>query len=85
MRLFIAKIEQDDQLQGLVLDAFENRDSDVNLTEVGREHGFEFTEEEGYAVWDELQNEEELSDFALELISGGTPISCESGSSTIHT
>jgi hypothetical protein len=80
VRLFIAKIEQDDQLQGLVLDAFENRDSDVNLTEVGHEHGFEFTEEEGYAVWDELQNEEELSDFALELVSGGLPINCSNGS-----
>ena len=32
----------------------------------------EFTEEEGLEVWNEIRNAEELSDFALELISGGS-------------
>jgi predicted ribosomally synthesized peptide with nif11-like leader len=76
VRLFIDKIEQDEELQDLVLNAFETKDPNVNLADVGREHGFEFTEEEGYEVWNELQNEDELSDFALELISGGVPLQC---------
>lgn len=73
VRLFIEKIEEDEELQDLVRNTFETKDSNVNLADVGREHGFEFTEGEGLEVWHELQNEEELSDFALELISGGVP------------
>lgn len=77
VRLFAEKIEQDEDLQAIVHDWYENPNSDVNLADVGREHGFEFTEEEGYEVWEEIQNEEELSDFALELIAGGVPINCQ--------
>jgi predicted ribosomally synthesized peptide with nif11-like leader len=77
VRLFIEKIEQDEELQELVRNAFETKDPNVNLADVGREHGFEFTEEEGLEVWEEVQNEDELSDFALELISGGVPVVCE--------
>lgn len=76
VRLFIEKAEQDEVLQDTVRKAFEAKD-EVNLTDLGREYGFEFTEEEGLEVWNEIQNDEELSDFALELISGGLPINCK--------
>lgn len=70
-RLFIEKIDQNNDLQELIINSLENQDSSVNLVEVGREHGFEFTEEEIRKVWSDILKEEELSDFALELISGG--------------
>lgn len=79
VRLFVEKIEQDEDLQAIVHDWYENPNSDANLADVGREHGFEFTEEEGREVWEEIQNGEELSDFALELISGGLPINTSGG------
>jgi predicted ribosomally synthesized peptide with nif11-like leader len=69
VRLFIEKVEQDEELKDLVHYWYNNHD--VNLVPYARKHGFDFTEEEGKEVWEEIQNEEELSDFALELISGG--------------
>lgn len=72
VRLFAEKIEHDEKLQEIVHNWYENPDSDINLAQIGQEHGFEFTEEEGLEVWEEIQNAEELSDFTLELISGGT-------------
>ena len=72
VRLFIEKAEQDEALQNIILNAFKNKEESINLVDLGREHGFEFTEEDGLEVWEEIQNEEELSDFTLELISGGS-------------
>lgn len=80
VRLFAEKIEQDEDLQDIVREWYDNPNSGINLAEIGLEHGFEFTEEEGYEVWEEIQNGEELSDFTLELISGGLPINCSNGS-----
>lgn len=76
VRLFIEKAEQDENLQDIILAAFETNDERINLIDLGREHGFEFTAEEGLEVWDELQNEEELSELTLELISGGSVVEC---------
>jgi len=77
VRLFIEKVEQDEKLQSQVLAAFE---TNQNVSGLGRQQGFEFTEEEGYEVWEEVQGEDELSDFALELVAGGLPINCSTGS-----
>lgn len=86
VRLFIKKVEQDEKLQAIVLDGFESKETTtLNLADLGREHGFEFTEEEGLEVWSEFQNKEELSDFALELVSGGAPVNCNSGTNDIST
>lgn len=71
VRLFIEKVEQDETLQEIVQDGFDSNHQNFNIVALGKEHGFEFTEEEALEVWDEIQNEEELSDFTLELISGG--------------
>lgn len=76
VHLFLEEIEQDEELQEIVQNWYENPESDINLVHIGQEHGFEFTEEEGLEVWNEIQDAEELSDFALELISGGTSALC---------
>ncbi len=72
VHLFIKKIEQDEKLQEIVQNWYKNPDSGINLTEIGREHGFEFTKQEGLEIWNQMQKEEELPDFALELIAGGS-------------
>ena len=44
----------------------------ADLVELGKENGFEFTQEELEAGWEELQESEEgLTDFELEVVSGG--------------
>ena len=45
-------------------------DGSVKLTKLAAEHGFEFTVEEAESVWNEAQGGE-LSDFELEVVSGG--------------
>ena len=44
----------------------------ADLVELGKENGFEFTQEELEAGWEELQESEEgLTDFELEVVNGG--------------
>ena len=44
----------------------------ADLVALGKENGFEFTQEELEAGWEELQESEEgLTDFELEVVSGG--------------
>ncbi len=44
----------------------------VDLVELVKENGFEFTQEELKAGWEELQESDEgLTDFELEVVSGG--------------
>ena len=44
----------------------------ADLVELGKENGFEFTQEELEAGWEELQESDEgLTDFELEVVSGG--------------
>ena len=44
----------------------------ADLVALGKESGFEFTQEELEAGWEELQESEEgLTDFELEVVSGG--------------
>ena len=44
----------------------------AGLVELGKENGFEFTQEELEAGWEELQESDEgLTDFELEVVSGG--------------
>ena len=45
-------------------------DGSLKLTKLAAEHGFEFTAEEAQTVWDAAQGGE-LSDFELEMVSGG--------------
>ena len=43
-----------------------------DLVALGKENGFEFTQEELEAGWEELQESDEgLTDFELEVVSGG--------------
>ena len=45
----------------------------ADLVALGKESGFEFTQEELEAGWEELQESEEgLTDFELEVVSGGS-------------
>jgi len=44
--------------------------------DIARNHGYAFTAQDLLAVADETTKSEELSDFDLELVSGGTPICC---------
>ena len=44
----------------------------ADLVELGKENGFEFTQEELESGWKELQESEEgLTDFELEVVNGG--------------
>ena len=44
----------------------------ADLVELGKENGYEFTQEELEIGWEELQESEEgLTDFELEVVSGG--------------
>ena len=44
----------------------------ADLVELGKENGFEFTQEELEAGWEELQeSDKELTAFELEVVSGG--------------
>ena len=44
----------------------------ADLVALGKENGFEFTQEELEAGWEELQESDEgLTDFELEVVSGG--------------
>ena len=44
----------------------------ADLVELGKESGFEFTQEELETGWEELQESDEgLTDFELEVVSGG--------------
>ena len=46
--------------------------SDPELVTLGKENGYEFTQEELEAGWEELQESDEgLTDFELEVVSGG--------------
>lgn len=69
--LFREKIAQDAQLQSILREAFLAEDDQLNLVDLAREHGFEFTEEEGLAVLQQSTNDGELSDFELELVGAG--------------
>ena len=42
----------------------------LNLSELAAEHGYTFTSEEAQSAWDAAQGGE-LSDFELEVVSGG--------------
>ena len=45
----------------------------ADLVELGKENGFELTQEELEAGWEELQESDEgLTDFELEVVSGGS-------------
>ena len=44
----------------------------VDLVELGKDNGFEFTQEELETGWEELQESDEgLTDFELDVVSGG--------------
>ena len=44
----------------------------ADLVALGKENGFEFTQEELEAGWEELQESDEgLTDFELEVVAGG--------------
>jgi len=46
----------------------------ADLVALGKESGFEFTQEELSNAWEELQESHEgLTDFELEVVSGGVP------------
>jgi len=46
----------------------------ADLVALGKESGYEFTQEELEAGWEELQESDEgLTDFELEVVSGGVP------------
>ena len=46
------------------------KDESFSLVELAAEHGYAFTREEAQTAWDEAQTGE-LSDFELEVVSGG--------------
>ena len=53
-------------------DAKEKVKAGADLVELGKENGFEFTQEELETGWEELQESDEgLTDFELDVVSGG--------------
>ena len=45
----------------------------ADLVALGKDNGFDFTQEELTASWEELQESDEgLTDFELDVVSGGT-------------
>ena len=51
----------------------------ADLVALGKESGFEFTQEELDSGWEELQESDEgLTDFELDVVSGGTGSLCTS-------
>ena len=51
----------------------------ADLVALGKESGYEFTQEELESGWEELQESEEgLTDFELEVVSGGSQRQCGS-------
>lgn len=48
----------------------------VHITDFARKHGYEFTEAEGQEAWDEVSADGELTDFELEMVSGGGKHPC---------
>ncbi|MDF1662877.1 MAG: Nif11-like leader peptide family RiPP precursor [Planctomycetota bacterium] len=68
---FRAHVDANQDLQDSIRDQM--ADGNLNLINIGKEHGFEFTDEE----LKEITDQGELSDFELELVSGGIAVSCE--------
>ena len=51
----------------------------ANLVELGKENGYEFTQEELADGWKELQESDEgLTEFELDVVSGGQSGQCSS-------
>lgn len=49
----------------------------ADLVALGKESGFEFTQEELESGWEELQkSDKELTDFELDVVAGGIPGKC---------
>lgn len=48
----------------------------VHIADLAHKHGFDFTESEGEAAWDEVSADGELSDFELEMVAGGGKHPC---------
>lgn len=67
---FRDKMTEDEELQELIQTGLQ--DGNLNLVLMGKTHGFDFTAAELDDVWNSLQGGEgELTDFELEVVSGG--------------
>lgn len=53
----------------------------VHISDFAKQHGYEFTEAEGYQAWDEVSADGELTDLELELVSGGSNHPCRTDDS----
>lgn len=67
---FRSQVDESESLQESIRDQI--AEGNLNLINIGKDHGFEFTEGE----LKEVTDKGELSDFELELVSGGTEIPC---------
>ena len=67
---FRAKVNDSEELQATIRD--QARAGTLNLVALGKEHGFDFTQDEVRELVEQLEGEGELSEFELELVSGGT-------------
>lgn len=85
---FIAKINNDAQLNAIVTQAFAER-SQLDLVKLGSDHGFAFSREEGMHgwkdfvagdggknAWNEFLASDELPDEWLDAVAGGNPVNC---------
>jgi predicted ribosomally synthesized peptide with nif11-like leader len=73
---FRALVSQDKGLQAEVARVLRVEE----LIALGARHGFEFGAQEAVAVIDSATHEDELSEFELELVAGGTPMCCNCNS-----
>lgn len=62
---FRAHVDANEELQDSIRDQMS--EGSLNLINIGKEHGFEFSD----AELKEITDQGELSDFELELVSGG--------------
>ena len=66
---FRAKINASEELQDTIRARLGA--GTLDLVALGKEQGFDFTQDEAKALIDQLEEEGELSEFELEVVSGG--------------
>jgi len=82
---FRDKVKNSPELETVLRELFfsDGRLDLPGAVKLGEQHGFSFSEDEIVALF--ANDNDELSDFELEMVSAGAPINCNSGTSDIQT
>jgi len=74
---FSEKVVGQPQLEVKVRACIEGNLNLPALVALGAEHGFTFTEDEVWSIY--ANDNDELSDFELEMVAAGNPVNCNDG------